>query len=266
MRRPRGLGADQTEPAAIQVDRVGAVARIRQVQAVGRPGREKASDGQRGELPFGVELRGAGAPVLTDADLPYTMQGLPLDLHADASGSLEFVAERDGIAVSKRFTFRGDRYEFAANVGLRDVPRDYTEVGVSWFKTVELPAQPGGEVIFDKASLVDGRKLIENPFDALRDGKVFSGDILWVGYAGRHFLSAVVPAEARNQRLWLKLRDHTVEQTLLFPISGSTINLPLNVYIGPKDYEALDRAGHGLSRAVDLGWFAFIVPSNGQGR
>jgi len=46
------MGADQTKPGAIQVDHVGTVARIRQVQAVGRPGGEKAPDGQRGQLPL----------------------------------------------------------------------------------------------------------------------------------------------------------------------------------------------------------------------
>jgi YidC/Oxa1 family membrane protein insertase len=221
------------------------------------PPQETVIAGQGGELPFGVELR--GSEVMTDADLPYNIDSGRLSLHGDESGSIEFAGETDGVTISKRFTFRGDQYEFSLAIGLRNVPREYNEAGVSWFKTVELPPQHGVESVFDKAAFVDGRKLVEETFDKLAAGKVVTGDIVWTGYAGRHFLSAIVPSEARKQRLWLKLRDHTVEQTVLFPITPPAVEIPLDVYIGPKDVEVLDRVGHGLSRAVDLGYFEFIA-------
>ncbi len=219
---------------------------------------ETVVPGQGGELPFGVELRGTQA--VTDAGLPYAVETDALSLTDSKSGSLDFVGNANGVAIHKRFKFTGNLYEFATEVQLSSVPKEYTEVGVSWFRTVDPRPQPGVPVLFDHAVFLDGRKLYEDPFDKLSAGKVVTGDIVWAGYAGRYFLSASVPLESHNSRLWLKLRDLTAEQTLLFPLpSGGAVTLPLEVYIGPKDFDGLEKIGHSLSRAINLGWFGFIA-------
>jgi YidC/Oxa1 family membrane protein insertase len=132
-------------------------------------------------------------------------------------------------------------------------------LGISWPKRVNPTPQPGAEVIFDHAAFLDGRKLREDVFTSLSTGKIVTGDIVWAGYVGRHFLSAVVPPEGRNPRLWLKLRDHTVEENILFPITAGGVEVPLDIYIGPKDLDLLETVGHGLSRAVNLGWSSFVA-------
>src|SRR5262249_5887204 len=110
------------------------------------PPQEMVVAGQGGELPFGVELR--GTQVLSDADVAYRVDGADLHLHGDQSGSFDVVGQTDTVTISKHFTFHGNRYEFSATVGLRNVPPLYTETGITWFKTVENPAQPGSEIIF----------------------------------------------------------------------------------------------------------------------
>ncbi len=216
--------------------------------------------GQAGELPLGVELRGAQVAPLDDAGLPYTIDKGGLSLTGSQSDSIAFVAETSGITIRKRFTFTGDHYEFTAAVELSNVPKEYAEAGITWFRTVDPRPQPGVPVLLDHTVFLDGRKLYEDAFDKLSAGKVATGDIVWAGYGGRYFLSAHVPLEPRNPRLWLKLRDLTVEQTLLFPVPpGGTIALPMEVYVGPKDFDLLEKVGHNLSRAINLGWFGFIA-------
>jgi len=223
------------------------------------PPQETVVPGQGGELPFGVELRGATGQAIADTGAPYTVHGDNLALKDGESASLEFVWHSEPITMQKRFTFRGDRYEFAMAVEIQQTPPEYNEVGVSWAKAVDVPPEPGSEVVFDRALYVDGRKLIESTFDKLSGGKILTGDIGWAGYAGRHFLATAVPSQPYNQRLWLKLHDHTVEEKLLFPITPGTAQLALEIYIGPKDFDALEKVGHGLSRGVNLGWFGFIA-------
>src|SRR5262249_30845307 len=130
-----------------------------------------------------------------------------------------------------------------------------------WPKAIEPPSGP--EIIFDKAALLDGKKLVEYTFDKLTDGKVETGSngatIGWTGFSGRHFLEALMVVEPENPRVWLKLRDRAVEQKLLFPIAPGTATTKLDVYIGPKDFDSLELVGHNLSRAVALGWFWFIA-------
>jgi YidC/Oxa1 family membrane protein insertase len=114
-------------------------------------------------------------------------------------------------------------------------------------------------VIFDHAMFLDGRKLTDDPFDKLSAGKIVTGDIQWAALSGRYFLAAMVPVDAQSRRLWLKLRDSTVEEKLLFPISAAAIAEGLDIFVGPKDFDALDGVGHSLSHAVNLGWFGFIA-------
>ena len=225
------------------------------------PPQETIVPGEGGDYPFGVELR--GHPNKSDSGAAYRVSGDNLDLKGDATGTLEFTWESDSGTLVKRFTFRGDRYEFDAAVSARNVSNEYTEVGVAWNKGIQIPPQPGSEVIFNRVVYLDGRKLIEDTFDKLSKGEVVTpspgNSIGWVGYAGQYFLAAMIPVEDQNYRLWLKTRDHTAETQLLFPLAPAPTEHRLDVYIGPKDVDALDSVGHGLARAVNLGWFDFIA-------
>jgi len=225
------------------------------------PPQETIVPGEGGDFPFGVELRGHLGK--SDSGAPYRVSGEGLDLKGDATGTLEFTWESDSGTVTKRFTFRGDRYEFDAVIAVRNVSSEYAEVGVMWDKGVQTPPQPGSEIIFNRVVYLDGKKLYEDTFDKLAAGKVVTpsagNSIGWVGYSGQHFLAAMIPVDAQNYRLWLKTRDHTAETHLLFPLVPAAAEQHLDVYIGPKDVDTLERVGHGLARAVNLGWFDFIA-------
>jgi YidC/Oxa1 family membrane protein insertase len=223
------------------------------------PWQETVVPGQGGELPFGVDLRGAGI-VLSDAGAGYQLDGSSLTLHGEESGSVEFVWETEQVVLKKRFTFAGNRYGFGATIGATRIPAEYNELGLSWIKLADQTGK--GPVIFDRAFVLDGRKLIEESFTHLADGKIIKGekgDLTWSGFAGQYFLAAAVPPEGRTYRLWLKLRDRTVEATLLFPIAAPTAEIPLDVYVGPKDVDTLEDVGRELTRAVNFGFFSFIA-------
>lgn len=221
------------------------------------PPQEMVVPGRDGELPFGVELR--GAQVLSDFNAPYGVEGGDLHLTAGEEGSLDFVWAGDGVELHKHFTFRGDRYEFSAAVQTQLAQRQYNDVAVSWVKGPAAIPQPGSEVLFDHAIYLEGRKFTEEALDQLSGSKVVTGSVRWSGYAGRHFLAAMVPIEAENEKLELGIRDNTVEQKFIFPISSEAVNQRLTIFIGPKDFDALEHAGYSLSRAVNLGWFGFIA-------
>jgi YidC/Oxa1 family membrane protein insertase len=227
----------------------------------GSPPQETIVPGAGGDYPFGVELRGQQSK--SDSGVTYRVRGDGLDLKGDATGTLEFTWESDAGTVIKRFAFRGDRYEFDAVVSARNLPAEYTEIGVTWDKGIQTPPQPGSEVIFNHVVYLDGKKLHEETFDKLSAGQVVTpstgNTIGWVGYSGQHFLAAMIPVDDQNYRLWLKTRDHTAETQLLFPLTSAPVEHRLDVYIGPKDVDALEGVGHSLARAVNLGWFDFIA-------
>jgi YidC/Oxa1 family membrane protein insertase len=235
--------------------------KYRTTVAADSPPQETIAPGEGGDFPFGVELRGHQSK--SDSGAPYRVSGDALDLKGDATGTLEFTWESDSGTVVKRFTFRGDRYEFDAVVATRNVSNEYAEVGVTWDRGIQTPTQLGSEIIFNHVVYLDGKKLNEDTFDKLSAGKVVTpsagNSIAWVGYSGQHFLAAMIPVDAQNYRLWLKTRDHTAETQFLFPLMPAAAEHRLDVYIGPKDVDTLERVGHGLARAVNLGWFDFIA-------
>src|SRR5262249_5509564 len=153
-------------------------------------------------------------------------------------------------------------YDFSGTVSVANSSRDFNEFGISWPKGVEaISPPPGIETVFDRAVVLEKGKLVENTFDKLSDGQILKAEDLlaWAGYAGRHFLAVMVPDEGHKHRVWLKLRDHTVEEELLFPLGPEPVTLPVSIYIGPKDVDLLEGVGHKLSSAVNLGYFWFIA-------
>jgi YidC/Oxa1 family membrane protein insertase len=225
------------------------------------PLQETVIPGQGGELPLGVELRGTNAQVLSDTSAVYTASAAGLTLKDGESGSLDLTWHGEQVTLQKRFSFRADRYEFETAITAQSVPPEYSEIGITWAKGFE--PSPGVEAVYDKAALLNGHKLVEYTFDKLAAGQVDAAStdatIGWAGFSGRHFLAAIMPDEPQNPRVWLKLRDHTVEEKVLFPISAGAAAAKAGVYIGPKDFDALEAVGHNLSRAVALGWFWFIA-------
>lgn len=230
------------------------------------PPQEIAAVPPGAELPFGVELR--GAQVLSDNGAAYSVQGGDLTLTGDQTGTIDFTWQGDGVTIHKRFSFRAGRYLFDAVVDVPTAPAGYQEVGVSWPKVVDPTVQPGGgEAIYEHAILLNGRKLTESAFTSLADGAVVAGAIGWAGYAGRYFVTALVPSgETPSPRVWQKLRTDprdshvgTVELKLLFPLAPGGTRIDLETYAGPKHFDTLEATGHDLSRAVNLGMFEFIA-------
>ena len=229
------------------------------------PPQEMVVPGTGGALPFGIELRDAKNQ-LSDASVAYAVQGEDLQLTGTETGNVDFVWHTSGGVVRKRFTFSGDHYDVGLQITAQQLTVPYTELGISWYKGIDVAPQAGSEVVFDRVVFLQGRKLNEQNFGKVPDGKVYPDSsetnpqsIVWAGYAGRHFVSVMVPIDSGNQRLWIKPRKETIEEMMLFPIQGTSPQVKAEVYIGPKDFDALETVGHNLSRAVNLGWFGFIA-------
>jgi YidC/Oxa1 family membrane protein insertase len=225
------------------------------------PPQELIIPGPAGEAPIGVELRGGqGLPVISDAAAPYRADHDQLVLTDGAPATLSFTWSSAEVTVRKRLTFRPDSYHVSAEIELSQVPAGYNELMLSWSKLADPAHKPGVETVFDKVVFLNGKKRNEHTFASLEKGEIVEGDIRWTGYAGLYFFAGMALQEAHQERLWLKLRGPTVEQKLLIPVvAGNSARVGADLFIGPKDVDALEVAGHGFERALDLGWFSFIA-------
>lgn len=209
-----------------------------------------------GESPFALQLRTPGASQpWRDVGLSYDADKSELVL-SETGDTLTFRARVNGMAITKRYVFEPTNYSFRAEVVVEDPLATNGEVGLSWSRAPEPKA--AREHVFTKVAYLQGKKLIEKQFSELDKGVVVEGDLRWTAFSGSYFLSAVAVEEAEAPRLWLKLRGD-IEQTVLVPVRSPMTKLTVTAYLGPKDIDTLEAAGHQFSRAVDLGWFGFIA-------
>lgn len=207
-------------------------------------------------LPLGVELR--GKETVRDQGVLYQLRGGDLHLTGDQEGSFSMVWQAPGVQVEKQLRFTGNRYPFLVDVIPTEIPPDTNEIGLAWVKGIPLAEDHTQSRVFQGAMALVNNKVVHKNFTDLEKGETETGNIGWAGYGSTYFVSAVVPINGDNSRLWLRYQDHTAEARFLARPNGNA-PIPFEVYVGPKEIEALEAAGHGLQKAIDYGYFAFIA-------
>jgi YidC/Oxa1 family membrane protein insertase len=210
-------------------------------------------------LPLALALRGQERQI-DDAGVVYAVDQESATLAADDSATLTFSGTLpDGARVQKRITMHGHDYVWALDVAADNVPPAFTEMALSWDEGVDPAGAAAAEVVFDHVLVLQDGKLQQTAFTSLTAPQLVSGNIGFTAFSGRYFLAALVPlAEPTNSlRVWSRHEPQSIETQVLFPSGSFTAQAEL--YLGPKDIDRLERVGHGLRKAVDLGWFTFIA-------
>jgi YidC/Oxa1 family membrane protein insertase len=210
------------------------------------------------QLPLGVALRGPSQEV-DDSGVLYRASQTHIELDQTGTATLTFVGELRGATITKRMQVRGDTYLWALDLDIANPPSDYTEMALSWNEGMNPAGPKAAEVVFDQVTVLQNDKLQHEVFTGLDSGKTLDGNITWVAFSGRYFLAAMVPLSdpVNPLRVWSKRTDTTVTAEILFP--AGTFATHADLYVGPKDIDRLEAVGHGLRRAVDLGWFTFVA-------
>lgn len=212
-------------------------------------------------LPLGLTLLGDGPP-LADTAVVYAVDQHGADLGADGSATLTFTGQLPGGAtVRKRVTMHGHDYLWTLDVDVDAAPAGYTQMSLAWTEGIDPAGANAREVVFDQLLVLAANKLQPHPFTSFEGATPIEakGDIDWLGFSGRYFLAAMVPqVDASNDlRAWMRRQQEHVEGQLILP--SATFQASTQIYAGPKDINRLEAVGHGLRKAVDLGWFTFIA-------
>lgn len=84
--------------------------------------------------------------------------------------------------------------------------------------------------------------------------------VKYVGATNRYFVLAVLnnsPLESKG--LIQPLGERGGRASLVYPVTGNTISIPVRVYFGPKELDTLRSADLTLDHAIDLGWFTVVA-------
>lgn len=156
----------------------------------------------------------------------------------------------------------------AREIGFREtvhhyVTREAEEQGVSFLGS-RSPA-------VSRAFCLSGEDDIREPRDELEEPQGLRRDVKFAAVENTYFTMAVAPGQgaAQSCRMLAEDRGRPEADGALFEVAltlpkqsaaaGGSTTFRTLAYAGPKDIEALQAAGHGLTEIVDLGWFGFLA-------
>lgn len=212
-----------------------------------------------GGLPLGVGLLGEHVAALDDGGVVYAVEE---GTAADGSRPLTFTGQLPGGAtITKRITIPPQDYLWSVDVAVDRVPSGYTQLSLAWNEGIDPAGADAAEIVFDQVLVLQRNKTQSFLFTSFEGTAPvdLAGDIDWLAFSGRYFLAAMIPqAEPTNSlRAWARRSADQVQSRLIFP--AGVFRTHADLYVGPKNIDRLEAVGHGLRKAVDLGWFTVVA-------
>jgi len=221
------------------------------------PPLEMVKAGPFGELPLVFSLEGKDLTI-SDEAVPYEVSTDALRLRGGEQGSLEFRGKTaDGVLITKTVTCAGQTYGLTLTVKADGAPENAAFASLLWAHALEHYKKASYQM-HGPVALVE-RKFVYKAAPSIEGKPETLGPdhIRWGGYADTYFLAAMIPPEGDMNRLSLSAANGTVETKLLVPWKKEPVTYTL--YVGPKEFEALNAVSPALDRAIDFGWFHFIA-------
>ncbi|MSQ46783.1 MAG: membrane protein insertase YidC [Deltaproteobacteria bacterium] len=223
------------------------------------PPREMIHPGGNGELPLEVRLEGKGI-ALSDAGVSYqTSTGSTVTVQGDEQATIEFRGTAStGTTITKRLTFTGKTYGITLETKIENAPQNVSLLSVMWNHALDQKKAADSYVTHGPVALIGRKFLYEVATDLVTNEQQYGPDnIRWAGYADTYFLSAIIPPEGETHALLMSAKAGTVATKLAIPWNPQTVTY--TVYIGPKEFSALNAVHPSLDRAIDFGWSHFIA-------
>jgi YidC/Oxa1 family membrane protein insertase len=129
-----------------------------------------------------------------------------------------------------------------------------TPLAVGWSRLVHV--HKGRADVEGAVGYFDGKL---HTFDAstMTETEVVEGKASWAGYAEHYFLAAYVPETPAPLKLIAASAEGSGQAALWTTQPATTLHYGL--YLGPKSFQELEKAGGDLVHAIDLGWFWFVA-------
>lgn len=220
------------------------------------PPREMITEGTNGELPLVFKLEGKDTSV-SDENVRYEATTSAIHVHGDDQATLELRGRLpSGASITKTFIFSGQIYGMTLTVKVEGASETAHFASLLWTHGPE--PHHNSYQHYGPVALVD-RKFVYEASTSLKQEEqdLGPGHIRWGGYTDTYFLVAMIPPEGETNHLFLSAHQNTTFTKLTVPWQREPVTY--TVYMGPKDFAALNAVNPALDRAIDFGWFHFIA-------
>jgi YidC/Oxa1 family membrane protein insertase len=217
-----------------------------------------ASTNQKLPLSLSWESRTSSIP----PDLTYEASAPSLSLGNNDSGTLTFRGVTpEGLEVKRTYRFRQHSYAFDLKTTVINRTSQALEGKLDLILTgsnsnAEPQDHPGLAVFANKS-------LEQFALGKLKEPKVFTDKVEWVGLDEAFFLAAAVPVGSpRVQATLQENSPSALKATLKIPeniAAGQEVQASYALYFGPKNINDLKAADLGLDDVVNFGWFDWLA-------
>jgi YidC/Oxa1 family membrane protein insertase len=207
-------------------------------------------------LPMGI-LVSLDGKTTDDAKVTYTTEA-PSAIEATVNhpATVTFAGKTDdGLSIQKTFTFADSSYVFSLAAEVKSSESSRLN-GIGLTMSQPLAALSGyrdyptlQSDVNGKAESVGEKQLQKGPQD-------LSGNITYVGFGDRYFLSAFLPVNPIHGTIAMDYAGGEASANLVFP--GATA-VTSQAYFGPKELQILESVNPSLSKALDLGFWGIIA-------
>lgn len=208
---------------------------------------------QVGTAPLALVWRNESGEVVDDRSIVYEVTTSSPQSKAGAPAIVTMNGRTSsGASITKVLEIPSDSYLLDLKVtteGLASTP-----LAVAWSR--QLHPHKARADVEGAVGYFDGKL---HTFDAstLKEAQVVEGKASWAGYAEHYFLAAYVPAQREPLKLIASAADGSGQATLWTAAPATALHY--GIYLGPKSFSDLEKAGSDLVQAIDLGWFWFIA-------
>jgi YidC/Oxa1 family membrane protein insertase len=211
------------------------------------------------ELPLSLAFEGRSGSV--PPTLLYQTSAPALTLKGSEVGNLTFRGVTpEGLAVAKTYQFQGDSYVFRLKTTLaRPAPQNLEgKLNLPLTGTATTTPHEAQELAVKVNS-----NLEVFASGKLKEPKIFTEKVKWVGLNELYFLAAAVPQDAPQVQATLaETPPNLLSATLSLPQNvpaGQEIQAYYAFYFGPKSINDLNAANLDLDQVVNFGWFDVLA-------
>ncbi|RTZ93484.1 MAG: membrane protein insertase YidC [Deltaproteobacteria bacterium] len=217
------------------------------------------------DLPFKGTFYRETHPI-TDS-IPMQVNRQNLILHkGDAPMQLVFSGIKDGLRITKRYTFFADKYEADLEWVIENTTNDKL-VGNTILTLINKPSlikevSKYGHQDFT-ADILKGSSVYRKKLKKIEKPVTVEGKIGWVALSEKYFVTLMAPESNAFNQVILTNRsnaldaDLTATAVVLDP--GKTQHFKFRLYNGPKLLARLKHFGKDAEKVIDYGWFGIIA-------
>ena len=205
-----------------------------------------------GAAPLALIWRNEAGEIVDDRSVVYDIT----TTGEEANGKPVVVTMRgrtqSGATITKTLEIPPDSYRMDYRVAVEGLGA--TPLAVGWSR--QIPSNSSTAALEGAVTYLD-KSLHTFAAGSLEETEVVEGDVSWAGYTEHYFLAAYVPEKPERLKLVASTGGSSGHAALW--TNAPATSLHYGLYLGPKSFEELEKAGGDLVHAIDLGWFWFVA-------